>query len=614
MPMLKKSSAWGIDVGAHGVKAVKLVAEGEGLRVADFDIVNFADVSGEDDRTLGAIRLLLSRNRIRGKDRVAVSVVDLFSKNIVLPPVDDTRVAKIVDYEARQQIPFPIDDVIWDYQVIGAGKSVGEEMEVALFAVKKEAVQEIVAKVRQAGLPLDIIQGAPVALYNFQRYENQEEAATVVLDVGAKSTHFIIQDGDRFYFRRLPVAGNDITSALQKKFQISFEEAEDLKRNAATSKQVDKLFALMRPVLRDLLGEVQRSIGFYRSRTRQVAIAKVLLLGDSFRMDMLARFFAENLGYPVEVLKQCKEIQPIEGERRAEFDQNFLSFGVALGLAVQAMGEGIITTNLIPKDLARAKAASERRPLFIAAAALLAVLAGTAHYSAVKQEKTLKDLPGNIASVRKTADGQERTLEELTRQEQPILDKIVFLRDLRRDQTLWLPVMGTLMSAIPAGELWVDDVTMELTTPSAWKARMEEKARKGGGVVGGRPTGGMANLGSSAPAPVAGSAVPAAEIRALGVEVAGRIRYRDNEARSVQYIRDTLLRKFKGQSNFKDFDIVANRPIPRAVRKDPVAAEGKSVAKEIRVGDKVILRTIPPDENDYFGFTVMGFVEFPAGG
>ena len=377
---MARNLAWGIDIGESAIKAVQLRRSGETVTIVEQGTVpcespaDEAQASDREFRVRSALMALQEEmNLKKGELMVAISGQDVFPRFIPLPPVEKKRIPEIVRYEARTQMPFPIDEVIWDYQPLTEDPEPGEEVEVALFAIKRASVYSFLANLRLAHIVPQVVQIAPLALYNFLTYDQAIDAGTVAIDVGAGNTDLVILDGERFWTRNISISGNDITRALQEKYQISFEEAEQLKRQASSSGQGDRLFGAMRPILDDLLGEVQRSIGYYKAQTRNVRIEDVLLLGNAFKLGRLVDYFSESLDYNVSVLDGLRRIQVGPGMDRGAFEAELPNYGVALGLALQGLDLARVRIDMMPPDLKRAILLRKKIPYAAAAVALLAL-------------------------------------------------------------------------------------------------------------------------------------------------------------------------------------------------------------------------------------------------
>jgi len=414
MPSTK--TVWGIDVGQCALKALKLQWRDGKLRALGFDVIEHAKILSQpdaDEQALirSALAKFLSRNSIKGSTLViSVPGQASFTRFIKLPPVEMKKIPEIVRYEARQQIPFNLEDVVWDYQTISPPSAGPREVEVGIFAMKRDIVADYVSDFLAMKIEPDIVQMAPVALYNFLKHDRKElTGATILIDVGAENTNLVISDGDRVWIRNIPLGGNNFTAALAKEFKLPFSKAENLKRHAAESKHARQVFQAMRPVFGDLLTEIQRSIGYYTSLHRDSRVENVVAMGNAFRLAGLTKFVSQNLG--VEVLKVEGFPSLGEGEALAAplFRENVLSFGVPFGLAVQGCGLATISTSLLPPEILSAKVMRRKRPFFVAAG--VAVLGAVACFG-YNQVSTYQQVAGGASEVKKLTTEVDRLTRE----------------------------------------------------------------------------------------------------------------------------------------------------------------------------------------------------------
>jgi hypothetical protein len=262
----------------------------------------------------------------------------------------------------------------------------------------------------------DIVQMAPVALYNFLKHDRKDlTGATILIDVGAENTNLVISDGDRVWIRNIPLGGNNFTAALAKEFKLPFSKAENLKRHAAESKHARQVFQAMRPVFGDLLTEIQRSIGYYTSLHRDSRVENVVAMGNAFRLAGLTKFVSQNLG--VEVLKVEGFPSLGDGETLAAplFRENVLSFGVPFGLAVQGCGLATIGTSLLPPEILGAKVMRRKRPFFVAAGVAVLGAVGCFGYN---QVSTYQQVAGGASEVKKLTSEVNGLTSENKRQQE----------------------------------------------------------------------------------------------------------------------------------------------------------------------------------------------------
>ncbi len=379
--MASEQTAWGIDIGECALRALKLTRIGQDVRLEAFDVIEHSKILTQPDAdkaslARSALEQFLARNDL-GESVVAVSMPGQggFTRFVKLPPVEQKQVPEIVRFEAEQQIPFPIDEVIWRWQAFTTPDS--PDIEVGIFAVRRTDVTGVLDQFRQFGVDVSVVQMAPLALYNFMEFDGQlaKEGATLLIDIGAAKTDLVISEGSRIWTRTLQLGGNNFTQVLMKVFKLSFSKAERLKRTAATSKYARQIFQAMRPVFAELAQEIQRSIGYYTSLHRESRLRKVIGLGNGFRLPGLQKYLEQSLGISVVWMDAYNKLSPAGVSKAPVFTDNVLSFGVSYGLAVQGLGLSKIRTNLLPSESARRRRWAKKRPWFAAAAAMLIVAA-----------------------------------------------------------------------------------------------------------------------------------------------------------------------------------------------------------------------------------------------
>src|SRR3954468_10451728 len=204
---------WGIDLGQCALKALRLQEIEGQLTATAFDYVEYPKIltqpdADPDQLTREALEQFLSRNNLRG-DQVAIGVPGQagLARFVKLPPVEEKKIADIVRFEAKQQIPFNLDEVVWDYQKLGAGSVVDGfalETEIGLFAIKRDVVSRSLQVFKDVGIEVHVIQMAPLALCNFVAYdllgknpagaegEESSEECVVALDIGTDNSNLVI--------------------------------------------------------------------------------------------------------------------------------------------------------------------------------------------------------------------------------------------------------------------------------------------------------------------------------------------------------------------------------------------------------------------------------------
>lgn len=400
--MAKVGAVWGIDIGQCAVKALKCRRhpEDETRIVAEaFDYIEYPRIlsqqggdSSSDPAELiqEALKQFLSRNVVKG-DKIIISVSGQagLARFIKLPPVESKKIPDIVKYEARQQIPFPLEEVVWDYQQM-AGGSVTEgfalDTEVGLFAMKRDQVYKAMKPFTEADIEVDIIQLTPLALYNYVVFDQMKDLpppeeydpdnppdSVVVVSLGTDTTDLVVTNGFRVWQRSIPLGGNHFTKALTKEMKLTFATAEHLKRNATQAEDPKALFQAMRPVFSDLLTEVQRSIGYFMNIDKKAKIGRALALGNAMKLPGLQRYLAQNLGFELTRVEMFRGLGGTAVVDQPAFKENAPAFGVCYGLALQGLRQSKIHTNLLPPEVAQDRMIRAKKPWAIAAAAALLI-------------------------------------------------------------------------------------------------------------------------------------------------------------------------------------------------------------------------------------------------
>ena len=384
--MAKNQAVWGLDLGRCALKAVKLrVGADDKVEIAAHDYIEHAKILSQPDADRvelisSALEKFLSRNDI-SKDAVVIGVPGqhTLARFTKLPPVAPKKIPDIVRYEADQQIPFDMDEVIWDYQTFQ--REGLPDLEVGIFAMKRELLREHLLHFEQASIEPIAVQCGPLAVYNAAHYDGLlGENTTILLDVGAENTELVIATPDSFWTRTVPIGGNRFTEALVKAFKLSFSKAEGLKRTADASKYARQVFQAMRPVFADLVQELQRSIGFYSSTHRDTKVDKAVCLGNASRLPGLQKYLQQNLGLTVEKPSTFKKASPTGSAGGGDYTEQFLSFAAAYGLAVQGLDLARVTSNLLPVELAKQTVWRKKKPTFAATAACLVLAGGLIWY------------------------------------------------------------------------------------------------------------------------------------------------------------------------------------------------------------------------------------------
>src|SRR5213595_2802654 len=246
----------------------------------------------------------------RGRVNYAVSGQSVFARFVKLPSVGEEKIEKIISFEAQQNVPFPIDEVVWDYQLVGGGG--GEPIQVVLVAIKVDLLDQINGAVEQTGLRASVVDAAPKALYNAFRYSYSDlSGCSLLVDIGARTTNLLFIEPARVFSRSIPIGGSSITAAIAREFGEPFAAAESRKKRDGfvslggvyaepSDPNVARVSKIMRNTMTRLHAEIARSISFYRAQQQGSSPQRVYLCGGTSSTPYTSEFFHEKLQLPIE--------------------------------------------------------------------------------------------------------------------------------------------------------------------------------------------------------------------------------------------------------------------------------------------------------------------------
>lgn len=393
--MAKQQAAWGIDIGQCALKALRCTLDANGQVVANaFDYIEYPKpLSQPDARPEETIResleQFLSRNKVRG-DKIAISVSGQsgLARFFRPPSTEPKLLPSIVKYEAKQQIPFQIDEVVWDWQQLGGYVDDGQltDAEVGLLAMKREAVYRAIQPFLDAGVEVDVIQLAPIATYNMICHDVLGELPapetvdpenpppyTLVISIGTESTDVVISNGLRLWLRNIAIGGNHFTKQLSREMKLTHAKAEQLKLNSRQAEDPKAIFMAMRPVFADLSDELARSLNYFRSIDRHATIGRTLLLGNASKLPGLRQYVEQQLELTIERFEKFEKLAGDDVVGQKIFAENSRAFAPCYGLCVQALNQSMMTTNLLPEEFVVEKIVRSKKPWVLGAVAMIMV-------------------------------------------------------------------------------------------------------------------------------------------------------------------------------------------------------------------------------------------------
>jgi type IV pilus assembly protein PilM len=347
----RSKSLVGLDIGSSAVKAIELKPAGKGYKVAAFgseavppdSIVDGAIIDGT--AVVEAIRRVFETRSIKTKEVAAsLSGNAVIVKKIALPSMTDAELAESIYWEAEQYIPFDIQDVNLDYQILARGDTGGKStMDVLLVAAKKEKIADYTGVIGQSGRVAVVIDVDAFALQNAYEvnYGTEPGAVVVLLNAGASATNINILEGDQSVFTRdISTGGNAYTEALQKELNLPFDQADQLKRGLP----VDGVtFEDAKPVLRavteNLMLEVQKTFDFFKASAASDRITRIVVSGGASRAEGFTEMLNERFQAPVELFDPFRKVSFDAARFRLDSAEVAPTAAVAVGLALRRAGD-----------------------------------------------------------------------------------------------------------------------------------------------------------------------------------------------------------------------------------------------------------------------------------
>jgi type IV pilus assembly protein PilM len=343
----------GLDIGSSAVKAVELKPNGsKGFKVAAYASESIPPDTIVDGAVIDAvtvadaIRRIFDTKRFKAKDVVAsLSGNAVIVKKIALPVMTDAELADSIHWEAEQYIPFDIQDVHLDYQVLDRGTTdPGKQtMDVLLVAAKKDKIADYTGVISQAGRNAVIVDVDAFAVQNcFEANYGVPAGVTVLLNAGASAINVNIVRGDHSLFTRdVSIGGNAYTEAVQKEFGLAFDAAEHAKQGIVPDGVTfEEVSAVLRTVSDTVLLEIEKTFDFFKATTSDEHIDRIVVCGGASRVDGFADLLAERFTAQVERLDPFKNVELDPARLGGALPDDVASTAaVAVGLALRRAGD-----------------------------------------------------------------------------------------------------------------------------------------------------------------------------------------------------------------------------------------------------------------------------------
>ena len=423
-----------LNIGASRAVLAEYAVKGKtGLTLTAYGAADLTGLDWEAEGSAEAVLVPALREAAKtagikpGPLNLALNGQMVFPRFTKFPTVPADKLEELVRYEVEQEVPFPIDDIVFDHQFLG--QTAEGDTAAMIVAAKLDQVTKVTDAVAAAGFNPVVVDAGPMAVLNaLKRSYPGLPGGTIVLDIGAKTTSLILVENEKIYLRSITVAGNAITKEIAQAFACSTEEAEALKLERGyvslggvtedADEVSDRVSKLVRTALTRLHAEILRSINFYRSQQGGSAPQRMFITGGSAVLPQIDEFFRETLKIDVDFLNPFGGISFGPKIDTAALETNAFTLAESAGLALRATDAATLTINLMPPALVEKARAVKRIP-FLAVGAV-AVLGALGLY--IMGEDRLKEVAVAETEAVQAKNNTLRTFETKLKAEQKRAD------------------------------------------------------------------------------------------------------------------------------------------------------------------------------------------------
>lgn len=445
-------------------------AENGGIMLNAYRLTEILSDPAAESARLPQTRLAISEMRDElklkpGPVNYAISGQNIFARFVKLPTVAEEKVEQIIGFEAQQNVPFPIEEVVWDYQLVGSGDN--GQVEVVLVAIKSDLLDDLNSVSEGSGFRTQIVDAAPMALYNAFRYNYSDLAGcSLLVDLGARTTNLIFVETGKVFSRSIPIGGNTITANIAREFGESFTVAEERKKRDgyvslggayADDKDPDvaKEAKIIRNAMTRLHAEISRSINFYRAQQGGAAPARIFLCGGTANLPYLREFFAEKFQIPLDFFNPLRNVTVTSNVDVAGVVKNAHLLGELVGLGLRSLNTCPMELNLRPASVVKAHRVASRRPyLILAGVCLLLAMAGWGLYflrASAIQAAVLNDVNQKVNVMH----GFEDKFTRLAKETNDLKGRAAPLVETVEDRQFWPRIISDLNGRLPEKNVWI---------------------------------------------------------------------------------------------------------------------------------------------------------------
>lgn len=411
-----------------------------------------------------ALREMLAEMQINnGPVNYTVAEESTFTRFVRMPMACEGKIEQIIAFEAQQNVPFPLEEVVWDYQVVSG--DTGQQIEAILVAIKADLLDELNNAVEATGLRTSVVDLATMALYNAFRHNYSDvTGCALLLDIGARTTNLLFIEAEKIFTRSVAIGGSTATCAIAREFNESFAAAEFRKKRDGSvghvvgESDVARVSRIMSGTVMRLHAELVRSINHYCTQQQGKAPECVFLSGGGAGTPHLREFFREKLAVPVEFFDPLRTVSLAESADAIEIERSRHLLGEPVGLALRAVSDCPMALNLLPCSVVRRRSMEKRRPFLVGAAicCVLALLGWDVYFKCATRvlRYRTEQMDEKVAALKRI----ESQLNEERRRTAAIDDLAAPLVAAINDRNFWPQIIEELNARLPKEDIWITDL------------------------------------------------------------------------------------------------------------------------------------------------------------
>ena len=448
-----------VSVAEFGTASGRLVLESFQMQELNYDY-------SVQENWLNALTFALKTMKVSGKATIIAPSMLLLTKTIKIPHVEPDRRAEVIAFEAEKNIPYPIADVAWDYQIISDD---GVETEIFLTSMKSSAADEFCAALTSVGVIPTSIEASSILDYNTWKYCGLENDV-IILNVGAKFSNMLIARDDGVFVRSIPVGGNALTQHIADSIGRNFETSEELKlRFFSTSEHsgnsgAEHFTSAAKSVMQRIGIELKRSILNYRRTGRVATPKKIYLTGRASLLSGFAEYLAEDQKMSVEYLDALANVSVSPKVNQALLTSCSSQVSELVGEAVRMLMPDAMGVNLLPRHIVEETEFARKRPLMLLSAAILALAVVPPFMYLSKALSSDKDFSEAFIKATPELEARYAKLQENEKIAKSYTEKIAGLEGLAKSKYNWINLFIDLEARLmEQKDVWLDNLRVVRT-------------------------------------------------------------------------------------------------------------------------------------------------------